>query len=134
MTGGPARRPHNVAETGPVYPYTMPVETKQLGPGVMLITLSGRLVMGKEVGNLESTAQELAETGTHKVFVFDLTGLDYADSSGIGSLVSCLTMIKKSGAEMRLAGANARIQRLFRLSGVDHLMTQFPTVAAATPG
>jgi anti-sigma B factor antagonist len=112
----------------------MPIETKQLDPGVAVITVSGRLVMGKEIERLENVTRDLLAEGHNKVFVFDLTTLDYADSSGIGTFVACLTTIKKSGAEMRLAGANARIQRLFRLTGVDHLLSQFPTVAAATAG
>ncbi|MDR3699796.1 MAG: STAS domain-containing protein [Candidatus Sulfopaludibacter sp.] len=112
----------------------MPIETKLLEPGVVLITLSGRLVMGKEIERLENVVKELLVQDQQKVFVFDLSTLDYADSSGIGTFVACLTAIKKRGGEMRLAGANARIQRLFKLTGVDHLLSQFPTVAAATAG
>src|SRR5579863_1812184 len=103
----------------------MPIESKQLQPGVVAIGVSGRLVMGKEVERLESVVKDLIVQGQDKVFVFDLTALDYADSSGIGTFVSCLTAIKKSGAEMRIAGANARIQRLFTLTGVDHLLALF---------
>ncbi len=112
----------------------MPIESKQVDPGVAVITVSGRLVMGKEVERLETMVKDLADQGLQKVFILDLTALDYADSSGIATFVSCLTSIKKSGAQMRLAGANARIQRLFQLTGVDHLMSLFPTVAAATAG
>jgi anti-sigma B factor antagonist len=112
----------------------MPIESKQLAPGVVVIAVSGRLVMGKEVERMETVVKELVADGQKKLFVFDLSVLDYADSSGIGTFVSCLTTIKKSGSEMRLAGANARIQRLFTLTGVDHLMSLFPTVAAATAG
>lgn len=90
--------------------------------------------MGKEIARLEETVKGLVEAGQNKVFVFDLSTLDYADSSGIGTFVSCLTSIKKSGAQMRMAGVNARIQRLFTLTGVDHLMSLFPTVDAAAAG
>lgn len=110
----------------------MPLESKQLDAGKVLIVVSGRLVMGKDIERLEALVKELLAAGDAKVFVFDLTSLDYADSSGIGTFVSCLTNIKKAGGEMRLAGANARIQRLFQMTGIDHLMSQFPTVASAT--
>ena len=112
----------------------MPIEWKQSEPGVVVITVSGRLVMGKEIERLENVVKELVAEGKEKLYIFDLTALDYADSSGIGTFVSCLTTIKKSGSQMRLAGANPRIQRLFTLTGVDHLMSLFPTVAAATAG
>jgi anti-sigma B factor antagonist len=110
----------------------MPVESKQLDPSKVVVSVSGRLTMGKDIERLETLVKDLAAAGENKVFVFDLTGLDYADSSGIGTFISCLTTIKKAGGEMRLAGASARIQRLFQMTGVDHLMSQFPTVAAAS--
>lgn len=110
----------------------MSIESNQLQPGTVAVVVSGRLVMGKEIERLETLVKDLIASGKNKIYVFDLTALDYADSSGIGTFVSCLTAIKKSGSEMRIAGANPRIQRLFTLTGVDHLMTQFPTVAAAT--
>ncbi len=112
----------------------MPIEWNESAPGVVVITLSGRLVMGKEIERLENVVKDLVAGGKDKIFIFDLTALDYADSSGIGTFVSCLTAIKKSGSQMRLAAVNPRIQRLFTLTGVDHLMSVFPTVAAATAG
>jgi anti-anti-sigma factor len=111
----------------------MPIETKQLNSGVVVVTLSGRLVLGKEVERLEGALNEMVGAGARR-FVFDLTGLDYADSAGIGTLVSCLTQIKKSGGDMRVAGANSRIGRLFQITGVDHLLSMYPTVAEAAAG
>ena len=109
----------------------MPIETKQLESGLALVTLTGRLVMGRDVEKLETTVNDLLKLD-HKKFVFDLTALDYADSSGIGTLVSCLTHIKKADGELRVAGANPRMMRLFQMTGVEQLMSLFPTVAAAT--
>jgi len=108
----------------------MPVETKQLNPGTVVVVVSGRLVLGREVERLEAAVKELAGETPGRV-VFDLTGLDYADSAGIGTFVACLTLIKKAGGEMRMAGVNARVRKLFQLTGIDQLMTLFPTVAEA---
>jgi anti-anti-sigma factor len=109
----------------------MPVETKQMGSGVTLITVSGRLVLGKEVERLETVIKELTKDACGRV-IFDLSALDYADSAGIGTFVACLTHIKKAGGEMRMAGVNARIRKLFQLTGIDHLLALFPTVAEAS--
>jgi len=111
----------------------MPLETKQLDSGVTVVTVSGRLVLGKEVDKLESSVSGLVMQGARK-FVFDLAALDYADSAGIGAFVSCLTQIKKSGGEMRVAAANQRVGRLFHVTGVDHLMPLYATVAEAAAG
>jgi anti-sigma B factor antagonist len=111
----------------------MPVETKQLDSGVTVVAVSGRLVLGKEVERLETAVTTLLAQGERK-FVVDLSALDYADSAGIGTFVSCLTQIKKSGGEMRVAAANQRVNRLFQLTGVDHLMPLYATVAEAAAG
>jgi anti-sigma B factor antagonist len=109
----------------------MPIETKQLQSGMTVVALSGRLILGKEVENLESLIGLLVADGARK-FVFDLAQLDYADSAGIGALVACFSQIKKSAGEMRVAGANQRVARLFQLTGVDHLMSMYPSVAEAS--
>jgi anti-sigma B factor antagonist len=56
------------------------------------------------------------------------------DSSGVGALISCLTVIKKAGGELRLAGASPRIQRILGMTGVDKLLPAYPTVDAAVAG
>jgi anti-anti-sigma factor len=108
----------------------MPIETKQTESGLGVVTLSGRLVLGKDIERLESAVNDLVATGQKKI-ILDLTTLDYADSSGIGTFVSCLTAVRKAGGEMRMAGVNPRIQRLFQITGVNHLMAIYPTVAEA---
>lgn len=109
----------------------MPVESKQMESGVTLVTVSGRLVLGKEVERLETVVKDLVK-GTPGRVIFDLSTLDYADSAGIGTFVACLTHIKKAGGEMRLASVNARILKLFQMTGIDNLMPVFPTVQDAT--
>ena len=96
-----------------------------------MVTVSGRLVLGKDEQQLEGVTGELLQQGQKK-FVFDISALDYADSSGIGTLLACLTDIKKTGGDLRMAGANPRMLRLFQMTGVVSLMSLYPTVAAAT--
>jgi len=109
----------------------MPIEMKQLDSGIAVLTISGRLVLGKDEERLEAVTGELLQQG-QKSFVFDISALDYADSSGIGTLVACLTHIRKAGGELRMAGANARMLRLFQMTGVESLMSLYPTLAAAS--
>jgi anti-sigma B factor antagonist len=111
----------------------MPIELRKMDPGVAVIKISGRLVFGREVDRLEETVTDVLKQGQSRV-IFDLSALDYVDSSGIGTIVSCLTHIKKSGSDLRTAAANPRIQRLFTMTGVDKLLTQYGTVAEAAAG
>jgi anti-sigma B factor antagonist len=110
----------------------MPIEHRQVD-STAVVTISGRLVFGRETERLESLAKDLSAQGGRK-FVFDVSALDYLDSSGVGALISCLTVIKKAGGELRLAGASPRIQRILGMTGVDKLLPAYPTVDAAVAG
>ena len=109
----------------------MAVETKQLDGGVAVIAISGRLALGGETEKLDAAVTKLLGLEQKKV-VLDISHLDYVDSSGVGMLVSCLTKMKKAGGEMKVAGANPRIRRIFSMTGVESLMPLFDTVDAAT--
>jgi anti-anti-sigma factor len=109
----------------------MAVETRKLDGSAGVVSVSGRLVLGGETEKLDAAVNSLIAQGCLKV-ILDITALDYADSAGVGMLVACLTNVKKSGGEMRIAGANPRIQRILTMTGVVSLMPMFDTLAAAT--
>ena len=95
----------------------MPIETRLMGPQTAVVAISGRLVSSKDAEGLETTVKKLLDQN-HKMIVIDISAMEYSDSSGIGAMVSCLTHAKKSGGDVRLAGANPRMQKLFKLIGV----------------
>jgi anti-sigma B factor antagonist len=109
----------------------MAVETKQLESGVAVVVISGRLALGGETEMLEAAVTKLVAQD-HKSIILDITALEYVDSSGVGMLVSCLTKTRKAGGEMKVAGANPRIRRIFTMTGVETMMPLFDNVAAAT--
>src|SRR5579871_3115312 len=65
--------------------YGMPIESSKVN-SVAVVKISGRLVFGREVDRLETVVSELMKEKEPKV-VFDLSALDYVDSSGIGTMV-----------------------------------------------
>jgi anti-sigma B factor antagonist len=111
----------------------MPIDSKVMEPGILVVTLSGRLVFGRDVERLESLVKDALAQGRSRL-VFDASALDYVDSSGIGAIVSCLTEVKKAGGDLRLAGANPRVQRLFNMTGVDKLLRTYANVSEAAAG
>ena len=114
-----------------LYYRTMSVEASQLESGIAVITISGRLAMGGETERLDAAVKGLIQK-EQKNFIFDISKLDYVDSSGIGMLVSCLTNVRKAGGELKVVGANPRIRRIFAMTGVDTMMPLFNTMAEAT--
>jgi anti-anti-sigma factor len=109
----------------------MSVDAKQLDSGIAVVTIAGRLSVGGETERLDAAVKRLLQQDQKKL-VLDITTLDYVDSSGVGMLVSCLTNVRKAGGELKLAGANPRIRRIFAMTGVDTMMPMFDTLAAAT--
>jgi anti-sigma B factor antagonist len=112
----------------------MPFETIQIEPDITFVTVSGKLVWGsRDLELLETTVKSLLNQGQLKI-VFDLSALDYLDSSGMGVFVSCITRIKKSGGDLRLAGAKPKIQKLLRLARVEDILAAYPVVAKGAGG
>ena len=67
----------------------MRFQIRQIEPGTTAIAIVGNLVWGRrEPELLESAVKNLLDHGQKK-FVFDLAELNYADSSGVGVLISC---------------------------------------------
>lgn len=116
---------------GMQYSGAMPVETKLLESGVAVIAITGRLALGGETEKLEAAVEQLIAQA-RKTIVLDIAGLDYVDSSGVGTLVACLTRSRKAGGELKVAGANPRIRRIFTMTGVEGMMPLFDNLAAAT--
>jgi anti-sigma B factor antagonist len=47
--------------------------------------------------------------------IFDLSGLRFVDSSGLGALLSCLRQLNGAGGELKLCGTSKPVRALFGL-------------------
>jgi anti-sigma B factor antagonist len=112
----------------------MPFGTRQIEPGITVVTVAGKLVWGcRDLDLLETTVSNLLGDG-QKNIVFDLAPLDYADSSGVAVLIACIKQIKRSGGDLRLVEAKPRIQKLLRLARVEEMLDRCPTLAKSAGG
>ncbi len=66
-----------------------------------------------------------------KKLVFDLSGVNYIDSTGLGILTFCSATMQAGGGALRVAGAHALPQKLFQLTKLDKILSFFPTVEDA---
>lgn len=51
--------------------------------------------------------------------VFDLSGLDYLDSTGLGALISILKNTKPAGHSITIRKAKANVKKLFTITELD---------------
>jgi anti-sigma B factor antagonist len=66
--------------------------------------------------------------------VLDLDGVDFLDSTGLGIIISVLKRARTHGGDLRLVCSQARITRLFEITGLDKAVPLLPTLDAAVAG
>jgi anti-sigma B factor antagonist len=111
------------------------VGTSQLGinehkiAGAPAIRLSGRLDYATSP-TLRKIALKYASLEGQCVVV-DLTGVDYADTSGLATLLEAQARLRKSGGRMILFGLGPQVRDLFTMNQVDRVLTIVADEAAA---
>jgi len=75
--------------------------------GIIILDLEGRLTAGEESARLREALRELTRAGNARV-VLNLRGVDYIDSTGLGTLVIGYTSLKKAGGALVLLNLNRR--------------------------
>jgi len=56
--------------------------------GITVLEMKGRITVGKEATALREKVSELSAANVRNI-VFNLAGVDYIDSTGLGALVMC---------------------------------------------
>jgi anti-sigma B factor antagonist len=63
--------------------------------------------------------------------IIDVTGLGFCDSTGISVFLGARRALASSQGNVTLAGLNQRIERIFRLTGLDQAFSTYPTADEA---
>lgn len=93
------------------------------GQPVGIASLDGRLD-AENCGVLQTSCQSwLKETAR---LVFDCTGLDFLDSSGLGTIVSCLRKSLEQDGDLKLAALSPQVSMVFELTKARKLFSIFP--------
>jgi len=75
--------------------------------GVTILDLKGRITAGTEASSLRDKVAVLNAHGPSRL-VFDLEGVDYIDSTGLGVLVVSATTLRKNDGNIKLLHLNRR--------------------------
>jgi anti-sigma B factor antagonist len=107
----------------------MAVWTKELGDGIWLVGVSGRLDQG-QTPNLEEKATAMLEAGSSRLVV-DLAEVTYVNSGGLRCLVTLWRKARSQGGDVALCGLNERIGEVVATVGFDKVFQIFRTAEAA---
>jgi anti-sigma B factor antagonist len=110
----------------------MPLEIKQtqVAPGVTVVSLTGKLMMGTVGEEIVTLVDGLLREGKRTI-VFDLAEVTTLDSTGIGQFISSFNRIMAAGGQMRMAGASGHIFQTFHVSRLDKVFPFYATVEEA---
>ena len=71
---------------------------------------------------LREEADLMVETHFIRTIIFDFSGTDWMDSSGIGVILGRYKNMKLSGGHVYAVHLNERMKKIFAMSGMEHLI------------
>lgn len=95
---------------------------------VMLQIASDHLDAGN-VGTFKQLIQPYLDE--NQVVLVDMSQLDFVDSSGLGSLLSCLRAMNNKGGKLKLIGMTKPVHSLFELVRMNRIFSIYENKQAA---
>src|SRR5712691_12906262 len=92
----------------------MTTSIRQVG-GVTIVDICGRVVLGEESAALRNLVCDLLNKG-HRKILFNLGDVNYIDSSGLGSLVSAFTSVRKQEGELKLLNLTNKVHDVMQIT------------------
>jgi len=96
-------------------------------PGTRILVLEGPLTLR----NMFDLQHELRTAPCAELSILDLSGVPYMDSAGMGLIVNHFTQCQAAGKRMVAVGVSPRVFELFKITRVDAIVPQAPTIEAA---
>lgn len=82
--------------------------------GTVIVDCAGRIVFGEESAYLRDTVKQLL--AEKKQLVLNLSGVNYIDSGGLGTLVALYTTARNNGGCIKLANLTRRVVDLLQIT------------------
>jgi anti-anti-sigma factor len=92
--------------------------------GIPVIRAAGELDLGT-VPELRTVVHEVTALSP-RVLVFDFSGVQYMDSSGLGILVSAKRRLGAYSGEVAVVTASPLVLKALKLSGLDQIIGVYP--------
>lgn len=97
---------------------------------VAVLTFKGDLLGEPDTTKIRDKIHSLVSDNVKKI-VIDLGGVNYMNSSGLGTLISVLTTVRNSQGELVLANVGGKVQNLFLITQLTKVFDSYETVDRA---
>lgn len=98
--------------------------------GVAVVSLKGDLLGEPDTTNIREKVRSLVSSNVKNV-ILDLGGVNYMNSSGLGTLISTLTTTRNAGGDLRLARVEGKVQNLFVMTQLVKVFDTYDSVDEA---
>lgn len=96
----------------------------------IIFEFSGNLMGGPDATKFNDKLHELIEQDRKQV-VADVSKVKFMNSSGLGILIGGLTTMRNAGGDLRIAGADKRIESLLMVTKLMTVFNSYRTVEEA---
>ncbi|AEP12596.1 MULTISPECIES: STAS domain-containing protein [Chloracidobacterium] len=104
--------------------------TERTKDGIAILELQGSILLGNGDTLLREHVSRLLAQGSRGV-VFNLAGVPYVDSSGLGEIVRAMTSIKRAGGRLKLASPSRRLVDILNITKLSSILETYDTEEAA---
>jgi anti-sigma B factor antagonist len=93
---------------------------------VAVLTVKGNMMGGPETIAVHDKVKELIDQKKTKV-VIDLSHVKWMNSSGLGTMMGCLTSLKSANGDLKLCGVTDKVKSLFMITKLITLFETYET-------
>jgi anti-sigma B factor antagonist len=97
--------------------------------GVSILAVAGEVDI-YTAPSLDERLSALIAEGSYRIVV-DMTGVDFLDSTGLGVMVKALKRVREHDGSLDVVVSSDRIHKVFRITGLDRVITLHDTLPAA---
>ncbi|GGW20664.1 anti-sigma factor antagonist [Streptomyces capoamus] len=108
---------------------TLSISTHSSPTGLVVLRLAGELDHYTGPGFRQAVEDVLRGPGTG--VVADLSALEYCDSTGITGIITAYRLAEAAGSSFAVAALSPAMTQLFRVAGLDQVLTLHPSVQEA---
>jgi len=109
---------------------SLEVQTRKTDAGITVVMPSGRLDVAGAPTLKAAIGDVIKDDGPPRL-VIDLEGVSFVDSTGLGSVIAALKLVRGSKGDLRLAAPNQQVRVVLELTTLDRVFTYYPTVEDA---
>jgi anti-sigma B factor antagonist len=103
--------------------------TKDLGDGVVVVHLDGKLNMVTAPLLRELINSRVGNGDTH--IAIDLSKVEFIDSSGLGALINGLKVTRQAGGDLRIAAPTAQVKLVLGLTNMERVLKSYDDAETA---